>query len=88
MTKDLSWGLPRTTPASSQRGTCNRASIRRSGLQVQRSNRLATRMPGAQNARLDDCILKYIGPRHLPFTGGVVGVIAAKGKTKASVIVS
>lgn len=74
MTKDLSWGLPRTTPASGQGGTC--------------SNRLATRMPGAQNARLDDCILKYIGPRHLPFTGGVVGVVAAKGKTKASVIVS
>lgn len=74
MTKDLSLGLPRTTPASGQGGTC--------------SNRLATRMPGAQNARLDDCILKYIGPRHLPFTGGVVGVVAAKGKTKASVIVS
>ena len=43
--------------------------------------------PGAQNARLHDCILKYIGPRHLPFTGGVAGVVAAKGKTKASVIV-
>lgn len=41
-----------------------------------------------QNARLDDGILKYIGPRHLPFTGSVVGVVAAKGKTKASVIVS
>ena len=41
-----------------------------------------------QTARLDDGIFKYIGPRHLPFTGSVVGAVAAKGKTKASVIVS